>query len=86
MVWGRMSPNGVGKIDFLKWSINAAVYQDVHDHFLIPYIENKFGDNELIFQHDLANSAGRRGYLFFIELCGEHSFSSFRCKMDCSYL
>ena len=76
MVWGCMSSNGVGKIDFLKWSINAAVYQDVQDHFLIPYIENKFGDNELIFQHDLApphteksakSCSGRRGHLFFIE-------------------
>ena len=38
----------------LKWSNIAAVYQDVPDHFLIPYIE--FGNNEFIFQYDIAPS------------------------------
>ena len=49
MVWGYMSATDVRKICFLKRLINAAVYQDVLDHFLIPYIEDKFWDFEFIF-------------------------------------
>ena len=51
-VWGCTSTTGVGKICFLKILITAAVYQDVLDHFLFPYI----WDNEYMFQYDLAPS------------------------------
>ena len=54
MVWGYMSATGAGKGCFFERSINTSVYQDVLDHFFIPYILNKFGDIEFIFQHDLA--------------------------------
>ena len=50
----EMMPNAEKKIpQFLmvwynswKKSINATVYQDVRDHFVIPYIEIKFGNNK----------------------------------------
>lgn len=43
------------KICFLKRLFNnTAVYQDVLDYFFILYIENKFGDNEYIFQYYFA--------------------------------
>ena len=45
-----MSTTGVGKICLLKRSINTAVSQDVLDHFLILYIEDKLEDNEFIAQ------------------------------------
>ena len=54
MAWGCMSATSVGNICFLRNLINGAVYQDVLDHFLVPYTEVKFGNNEFIFQHDLA--------------------------------
>ena len=54
IVWGCMSATWVGKIWFLKRSINTVFDQDVLNHFLIPYIEDKFRDNEFIFQHDFA--------------------------------
>ena len=54
MVWGCKSPTGVGKICFLKRSINFAPYQDLLNHFLISYPENKLRYFEFIFQHDLA--------------------------------
>ena len=55
MVWDCISVSSFRIIYFLTKSINAAVYQDVLDYFLIPYIEDKFGDNEFIFQHNLAS-------------------------------
>ena len=33
-------------------TINAHVYNEILDNFLIPSIENWFGDNEVIFQED----------------------------------
>ena len=54
IAWGRMSTVCVRKICFLKRLINAAVYREALDHFLIPYIKRKFGNNEFIFQHGLA--------------------------------
>ena len=41
---GFISAAGVGQLCFLKTTANAAVYQDVLDHFMIPYIEDKFED------------------------------------------
>lgn len=58
MVWGCLSiclsVTGVSKICFLKSSLNATVCQNVWDHFLIPYIVNKFGNNEFISLYNLA--------------------------------
>ena len=52
MAWGCMFATSIRKICFLYESINAAIYQDVLNHFLLPYIEDKFGYNKLIFEHD----------------------------------
>ena len=54
MVWGAMSSAGVSDLCFLKSSVNAAVYQDILEHFMLPAAEQLFGDNEFIFQQDLA--------------------------------
>ncbi|KAI4895463.1 hypothetical protein NFI96_023966 [Prochilodus magdalenae] len=54
MVWGCMSARGVGKLCFLKKTVNAAVYQDVLETFLIPTVEEQFGKEDFIFQQDLA--------------------------------
>ena len=69
-----MSATGVGKICFLKWSINTTVYQDgldhFLDHFLISYIEYKFENNEFIDQHDLVSTevTEREGQLYCDEM------------------
>ncbi|KAI2666917.1 Transposable element Tcb2 transposase [Labeo rohita] len=36
MVWGAMSSAGVGPLCFLRSKVNAAVYQDVLEHFMLP--------------------------------------------------
>jgi hypothetical protein len=54
MVWGAMSLSGVGRLCFLRSSVNAAVYQEVLEHFLIPSAEQLIGDEDYMFQHDLA--------------------------------
>ncbi|KAI2663553.1 Transposable element Tc1 transposase [Labeo rohita] len=43
MVWGAMSA-----------AVNAASYQEILKHFMLPSAEKLYGDEDFIFQHDLA--------------------------------
>ncbi|KAL0157391.1 hypothetical protein M9458_048637, partial [Cirrhinus mrigala] len=54
MVWGAMSSAGVGPLCFLRSKVNAAVYQDVLEHFMLPAADQLCGDADFIFQQDLA--------------------------------
>ena len=54
MVWGAMSAVGVGHLCFLKTTVNASVYQEVLEHFMLPSSDQLFGEQDFTFQHDLA--------------------------------
>ncbi|KAI2644059.1 Transposable element Tc1 transposase [Labeo rohita] len=54
MVWGAMSSAGVGPLCFLRSKVNAAVYQDILEHFMLPAADQLYGDADFIFQQDLA--------------------------------
>ncbi|KAL0194984.1 hypothetical protein M9458_008556, partial [Cirrhinus mrigala] len=54
MVWGAMSAAGVGPLCFIKGRVNAASYQEILEHFMLPSAEKLYGDEDFIFQHDLA--------------------------------
>ncbi|KAL0149240.1 hypothetical protein M9458_055474 [Cirrhinus mrigala] len=54
IVWGAMSSAGVGPLCFLRSKVNAAVYQDVLEHFMLPAADQLYGDADFIFQQDLA--------------------------------
>ena len=54
MVWGVMSAAGVGPLCFIKSRVNASVYQEMLEHFMLPSAEKLYGDEDFIFQHDLA--------------------------------
>ncbi|KAI2665187.1 Transposable element Tcb1 transposase [Labeo rohita] len=43
MVWGAMSA-----------AVNAASYQEILEHFMLPSAEKLYGDEDFIFPHDLA--------------------------------
>ena len=49
MVWGAMSSAGVSDLCFLKSSVNATVYQDILEYFMVPAADQLFGDNEFIY-------------------------------------
>ncbi|CAJ0935702.1 unnamed protein product, partial [Ranitomeya imitator] len=53
-VWGAMSAAGVGPLCFIKGRVNAASYQEILEHFMLPSAEMLYGDEDFIFQHDLA--------------------------------
>ncbi len=54
MIWTAVSSAGVGPLCFLKSTVNAAVYQEVLEHFMLPSPDKLFGDADFIFQQDLA--------------------------------
>ncbi len=54
MIWAAMSSAGVGPLCFLKSTVNAAIYQEILEHFMLPSSNKLYGDADFIFQQDLA--------------------------------
>ncbi len=54
MIWAAMSSAGVGPLCFLKSTVNAAIYQEILEHFMLPSAVKLYGDADFIFQQDLA--------------------------------
>ncbi len=54
MIWAAMSSAGVGPLCFLKSTVNAAIYQEMLEHFILPSADKLYGDADFIFQQDLA--------------------------------
>ncbi len=54
IIWAAMSSAGVGPLCFLKSTVNAAIYQDILEHFMLPSADKVYGDADYIFQQDMA--------------------------------
>ncbi len=54
MIWAAMSSAGVDPLCFLKSTVNAAIYQGILEHFMLPSDNKLYGDADFIFQQDLA--------------------------------
>ncbi len=52
MIWAAMSSAGVGPLCFLKSTVNAAIYQEILEHFMLPSADKLYGDADFIFQQD----------------------------------
>ncbi len=50
MIWAAMSSAGVGPLCFLKSIVNAAIYQEILVHFMLPSADKLYGDADFIFQ------------------------------------
>ncbi len=61
MIWGAMSSAGVGPLCFLKSKVNADIYQDILEHFMLPSADKLYGDADFIFQQDLAPAHTAKG-------------------------
>ncbi len=49
MIWAVMTPAGVGPLRFIKSKVNAAVYQDMLEHFMLPSADKLYGDADFLF-------------------------------------
>ncbi len=56
MICAAISSAGVGPLCFLKSTVNAAIYQEIVEHFMLPSFDKLYGDADFIFQQDLAPS------------------------------
>jgi len=54
MIWVAMSSAGVGSLCFLKTNVTAPVYQEILEHFMLPFADQLFKDADFIFQQDSA--------------------------------
>ncbi len=61
MIWAAMSSAAVGPLCFLKSTVNAAIYQDILEHFMLPSADKLYGDADFIFQQDLAPAHTAKG-------------------------
>ncbi len=50
MIWADMSSAGVGPLCFLKSTVNAAIYQEILEHFMLPSADKLYRDADFIFQ------------------------------------
>ncbi len=61
MIWAAMSSAGVGPLCFLKYTVNAAIYQEILEHFMLPSADKLYGDADFIVQQDLAPAHTAKG-------------------------
>ncbi len=61
MTWAAMSSAGVGPLCFLKSTVNAAIYQEILEHFMLSSADKLYGDADFIFQQDLAPAHTAKG-------------------------
>ncbi len=61
MIWAAMLSAGVGPLCFLKSTVNAAIYQEILEHFMLPSADKLYGDADFIFQQDLAPAHTAKG-------------------------
>ncbi len=61
MIWADMSSAGVGPLCFLKSTVNAAIYQEILEHFMLPSADKLYGDADFMFQQDLAPAHTAKG-------------------------
>ncbi len=61
MIWAAMSSAGVDPLCFLMSTVNAAIYQEILEHFMLASAEKLYGDAYLIFQQDLTPAHTAKG-------------------------
>ncbi len=52
MILGAVSSAGVGTLCFIKSKVNAAVYQEILEHFMLPSADKLYEDADFLFQQD----------------------------------
>ncbi len=61
MIWAAVSSAGVGPLCFLKSKVNADIYQEILEHFMLSSADKLYGDADFIFQQDLAPAHTAKG-------------------------
>ncbi len=54
MIWAAMSSAGVGPLCFIKSRVNADIYQETSEHYMLPSADKLYGEADFIFQQDFS--------------------------------
>ncbi|KAI2656042.1 Transposable element Tc1 transposase [Labeo rohita] len=54
MIWGAVTSAGVGPLCFIKCKVNAAIYQEILEQFMLPSADKLYGDADFLFQQDFS--------------------------------
>ncbi len=54
MIWGAVTSAGVGPLCFIKSKVNATIYQEILEHFMLPSANKLYGDADFLFQQDFS--------------------------------
>ncbi len=52
MILGAVTSAGVDPLCFIKSKVNAAIYQEILEHFMLPSADKLYGDADFLFQQD----------------------------------
>ncbi len=53
MIWGAVTSAGVGPLCFIKSKVNAAVYQEIFEHFMLPPAHSAKTTSNWFADHDI---------------------------------
>ncbi len=54
MIWGAVTSAGVGALCLIKSKVNAAIYLEILEHFMLPSADKLYGDADFLFPgHDI---------------------------------
>ncbi len=53
---------GVGPLCFIKSKVNAPVYQEILEHFMLPSADKLYGDADFLFQQDFSTCPQCQNY------------------------
>ncbi len=62
MIWGVVTSAGVGPLCFIKSNVNAAIYQEILEHFMLPSADKLYGDADFLFQQDFSTCPHYQNY------------------------
>lgn len=83
MVWSCMTSQRVGKLCIVLRTINSEVYIDILEHYLIPSIEEAFGDSsDFIFQDDNASCHRSKKVKNFFNRNGNSPIKTMNCPAN----
>ncbi len=67
-IWGAVTSAGVGPLCFIKSKVNAAVYQEILEHFMLPSADKLYGDADFLFQQDFSTCPHCQRYQKLVQL------------------
>ncbi len=48
MIWGAVTSTGVCPLSLIKTQVNAAIYQDIFEHFMLSSADKLYGDADFM--------------------------------------